>query len=321
MDLLSIVVPVYKVEDCLERCLNSIAAQTYRNFECILVDDGSPDGCGAICDRFVAQDSRFVVIHQKNQGLSTARNNAMKIVQGKYVAFVDSDDWLVPEMYEKMLGLMEANQAQIAMCDYQSARGSAGALHGSSGVTVCTGREFTEKILMDQVGSQLWKFVYVRSLWDGIESPYRRHAQDMMILHRVTHRAERVVVTQEQLYCYNDTRETSISNSRKNAVKNKMDRALAFFGRMDFCETEGYSENVKANVINQAVGFSVNAFFNQSVMEETFAEDVKTVRGYYQKYWREIAQYTVRKDYIVRAWLIRMSPKLYLRLYQIVKHE
>ena len=317
---LSIIVPVYKVEDCLERCLNSIAAQTFGDFECILVDDGSPDGCGAICDRFAAKDARFVVIHQENQGLSNARNNAMKIIQGKYVAFVDSDDWIMPDMYEKMIGLLEKNHAQIAMCDYQSTRGSAASMPGAD-VTVCTGREFTEKVLMDQIGSQLWKFVYMRSLWEGIESPYRRHAQDMMILHRVTHRAEKVVATPEKLYCYNDTRETNISNSRKNVVKNKIDRALAFFGRMDFCVAEGYAEAVKINVINQALGFSVNAFFNQSVMEERFAEDIKTVRGYYQKYWHEIVRYAARKDYVIRAWLIRKNLQLYLKLYQAIKRS
>lgn len=112
--LISIVVPVYKVEKYLERCVKSICAQTYQNLEIILVDDGSPDRCGEMCDMFAKQDSRIRVVHKENGGLSDARNAGLDIMTGDYVGFVDSDDWIEPDMYDTLYNLLIANNADIA---------------------------------------------------------------------------------------------------------------------------------------------------------------------------------------------------------------
>lgn len=98
MPKFSIIVPVYKVEQYLDRCIQSILKQTFTDFEVILVDDGSPDNCGVICDNYAAKDDRIVVLHQINQGLSAARNNGLDIARGEYICFVDSDDWIEHEM-------------------------------------------------------------------------------------------------------------------------------------------------------------------------------------------------------------------------------
>lgn len=100
---ITVIVPVYKVEAYLNRCIDSIINQTYKNLEIILVDDGSPDGCGEICDMYAVEDDRIVVIHQKNQGLSCARNTGLDIATGEYIAYVDSDDHLDITMIEKMM--------------------------------------------------------------------------------------------------------------------------------------------------------------------------------------------------------------------------
>lgn len=97
--LLSVIVPVYKVEKYVERCLNSIIAQTFTNWECIIVDDGSPDNCGKICDEYAQRDSRIKVIHQQNGGLSIARNEGIKLAKGKYLTFIDSDDAIEPDTF------------------------------------------------------------------------------------------------------------------------------------------------------------------------------------------------------------------------------
>ena len=101
--LISVIVPIYQVEAYLEECLDSILNQTYRQLEIILIDDGSTDRCGEICDRYASRDSRIKVIHQTNQGLSAARNAGMDIAIGEYISFIDSDDYIVPQYYEKML--------------------------------------------------------------------------------------------------------------------------------------------------------------------------------------------------------------------------
>ncbi len=97
--LISVIVPVYKVEDYLPRCVQSLLAQTYPNLEIYLVDDGSPDRCGILCDEFAAADSRIRVIHKENGGLSSARNAGIDVAQGEYLGFVDSDDWVEPDFY------------------------------------------------------------------------------------------------------------------------------------------------------------------------------------------------------------------------------
>ena len=108
--LLSVIVPVYKVEPYLRRCIDSIRNQTYKNLQIVLVDDGSPDGCGAICDEYTKLDDRIIAVHQENEGLSGARNNGLLFAEGEYIAFVDSDDWLHPQMYEILIHLIEAHR-------------------------------------------------------------------------------------------------------------------------------------------------------------------------------------------------------------------
>lgn len=114
---ISIIVPVYKVEKYLRRCIDSILAQTFKNFELILIDDGSPDNCGKICDEYAEKDKRIVVIHKKNEGCSAARNDGLKISKGKYIGFVDSDDTIESTMYEEMYNLIEKENFDVVHCD------------------------------------------------------------------------------------------------------------------------------------------------------------------------------------------------------------
>lgn len=113
--LISVVVPVYKVEDYLDKCIASIAGQTYRNLEILLVDDGSPDSSGAICDAWAAKDSRIRVIHKENNGAGAARNTGLDQVRGEFISMIDSDDYLEPHMYEHLYGMMQ-DDVDIAEC-------------------------------------------------------------------------------------------------------------------------------------------------------------------------------------------------------------
>ena len=115
--MISVIVPVYKTEEYLERCVNSILNQTYKDIELILVDDGSPDKCPAICDTFAQMDERVKVIHKVNGGVSTARNTGLEIATGDYIAFVDSDDYIELDMYEKMLSKVAEYGCDVIMCD------------------------------------------------------------------------------------------------------------------------------------------------------------------------------------------------------------
>lgn len=115
---LSIVVPVYRVEQFLDKCVESILAQTFTDFELILVDDGSPDNCGEMCDKWASKDKRIKVVHKDNGGLSDARNAGLDIAQGDYIGLVDSDDYIKSDMFEVLVGNLEKYSADISMCGY-----------------------------------------------------------------------------------------------------------------------------------------------------------------------------------------------------------
>ena len=115
--LISVIIPVYNVEEYIRTCLDSISSQTYSNLEIILVDDGSTDKSPGICDEYQERDSRFRVIHKKNGGQSSARNEALDIAKGEYVSFVDSDDWLESDMYEVLINVINETGANIVACE------------------------------------------------------------------------------------------------------------------------------------------------------------------------------------------------------------
>ena len=116
--LVSIIVPIFKVEKYLKRCIDSILNQTYRNIEIILIDDGSPDNCGKICDDYAKKDDRIKVIHKENKGVSQARNDGIKLSKGKYIAFVDSDDYVEKNFIEILYNNIIENDADISICNY-----------------------------------------------------------------------------------------------------------------------------------------------------------------------------------------------------------
>jgi len=117
-ELITIIVPIYKVEEYLRRCVDSILKQTYKNLEVILVNDGSPDGCGAICDEYATLDGRIEVIHKTNGGLSDARNAGIEVAHGSYVSFVDSDDWIHQEYIGKLYDLLRETNSDISVCNF-----------------------------------------------------------------------------------------------------------------------------------------------------------------------------------------------------------
>lgn len=119
---ISIIIPIYNVEKYLKKCLDSVISQTYKNLEIILVDDGSPDKCGKICDEYQEIDNRIIVLHNKNIGLSGARNSGLKIATGKYVTFIDSDsdDYIADDYIEVLYKILKEKNADISICNYKS---------------------------------------------------------------------------------------------------------------------------------------------------------------------------------------------------------
>ena len=160
----SVIVPVYNVAPYLPRCLDSILAQTYREFQLILVDDGSTDGCREICDEYAARDGRITVIHKENGGLSSARNAGLEQSEGDFISFLDSDDWIHPQFLELMLRAQQAKDYDLVICDHQRVYESAPFQHGD--VSVFTPRELNLEDVYrhPQTKSYVWNKLYRRSL-------------------------------------------------------------------------------------------------------------------------------------------------------------
>lgn len=203
--LLSVIIPVYKVEPYLRRCIDSVCNQTYENLQIILVDDGSPDNCGRICDEYTESDSRIIAVHQKNEGLSGARNNGLLFAKGEYIAFVDSDDWLAPTMYETLINMIEQHDLDMARCS----------VIGSDGIhedrilprahmvnQLVTGRDVFELYFTEFLCKVVWNAVYRRDIVMGILSPSGCHSQDNYVSGRYLYRTKRMMITDKCLYYY-----------------------------------------------------------------------------------------------------------------------
>ncbi len=196
--LISVIVPVYKVEDYLSRCVDSILAQTYRNLQVVLVDDGSPDNCGSICDSYAAADSRILVIHKENGGLSSARNVGLERAEGQYVAFVDSDDWIEPDMYETMLALAMEQQVPLVCAgryDVDSETGTRTVGLCPPVEEVISGEELVRRIFTwDNVDSAAWDKLYRRDLFSDVRYPLGLIVEDVPVTYRIALKAGRVAM-------------------------------------------------------------------------------------------------------------------------------
>ena len=215
MPKLSVIVPCYNGEALLPRAVNSALGQSYRDLEIILVDDGSSDATPALCDGYAAADPRVRVIHQKNAGLSAARNAGMAIAAGDYIAFLDADDWLVPEAYAKLLGAMEAADADCACCGYihvydEGPDGPAVAAPFPAGVY--EGESLQNGIVLPLLQDRLRENAFTGMVWRWIFSMrvIREHSldftdaylEDELFLIRYFSRPARLASVDESLYCY-----------------------------------------------------------------------------------------------------------------------
>jgi glycosyltransferase involved in cell wall biosynthesis len=201
---ISIIVPIYNVEPYLRRCVDSLLGQTYADFELILVDDGSPDNCGAICDEYAAMDARVRVIHKPNGGLSDARNAGMEIAQGKYIAFVDSDDWAAPDYLERMLEAMQKTGADICECDILRTYGEED-VPPSADTTpaVFETEKAMSELINDGVFHQyVWNKLYRREIIGDVLFPKGKTNEDEFWTYQIFGNAEKVVKIPDVLYFY-----------------------------------------------------------------------------------------------------------------------
>lgn len=199
--LVSVVIPVYNVEKFLKKCVESVLNQTYRNLEIILVDDGSTDSSGRMCDELGNCDERVIVIHKKNGGLSDARNVGLNVARGVYYAFVDSDDYISPDMVEIMVKSVRENSCEIAICNmirFSESGESALFYHPVAQKQILLGDDRFKTLQQPSVCNKLFR----ASLFQNIRFPKGKYYEDTFVYHELLYRAQNVVLTGSNSYWY-----------------------------------------------------------------------------------------------------------------------
>ena len=224
-ELISIIIPVYKVEKYLEKCINSIIGQTYTNLQIILVDDGSPDNSGKICDKYAKEDSRIEVIHKSNGGLSEARNRGIEIAKGKYIGFVDSDDYIKEDMYEVLYNLIKKFQADVSICNLYDVIGDEKNIRNiNEGIKEYNRIDILKEVLMDKnIQSYAWNKLYKKELFANIKYPIGRKYEDIGTTFYVLEQCKKVVVTGSAEYFYLKREDSLVNDVTEGTILDYID--------------------------------------------------------------------------------------------------
>lgn len=203
MPKLSIIVPVYKVEPYIHKCVDSILNQTFTDFELILVDDGSPDNCGKICDEYAQKDERVRVIHKENGGVSSARNLGVDESAGEYISFIDPDDWIDEEMYSEVVLYMENNEIDILCIDVCEVRESKSFVRNKFDENLFFNRkDALTKILIDEIDNSPCNKVYKKLVWEGVRFPVGRRFEDVATIYKTFYNSNKVGYMKKAFYYY-----------------------------------------------------------------------------------------------------------------------
>lgn len=249
--LLSIIIPVYLVEETLQRCVKSILQQTFTDWELILVDDGSPDGCPALCDEFCLQDNRIKVVHQANGGLSAARNTGLLQAQGSYVTFVDSDDYVRKDTYQQVMQQL-VEQPEIDIIEYP--------------ITLHAGNKQREKILSfpakhysnmltywfeskAYLHTYACNKVYKRKLFNQVRYPVNKVFEDVYTLPLLLRQSKVVATTDKGMYFYVDNPEGITATAGGEQLKDLLYAHLALLQDSQLTEHEGFA-NYYEHILN-----------------------------------------------------------------------
>lgn len=319
---ISVIVPVYNVEKYLDECVASICGQTYSDLEIFLVDDGSTDGSGAVCDKWKEADARIVVIHQENGGLSAARNAGLKMAKGKYLAFVDSDDRIAPDMYEKLMADMVEKDSDIAICAYQVIEED-GRERPARVEDMAAGVYTPEQIVCGLYGNMRIRTamvvahnkLYRKEIFEGVEYPVGKVHEDAYLIHELLLKSQRISVIRDRLYFY---RIRSGSIMRSEAIVKKSFLFYALKRRLEDCAAAGFQESTIRLIAENCVDTGIRFWLMLAENERMSDEDLKN-------YYRDVLEVLHRyggQGYVKQKLVRRMfdrHPKLLLRVYTIYK--
>lgn len=316
-NLISVIVPVFKVERFLSRCIKSIQNQTYKNIEIILVDDGSPDCCPEICDAYAQMDSRIQVIHKKNGGLSDARNAGIEKAKGNYLCFVDSDDYIQPAMLEHMMATAQKYDVRLVVSNLIAVDEEGHQVVSSNKSPIHDGI-FTAEELLPKIYQELgwyfivaWNKLYHHSLFDKTRFPIGKIHEDEYIVAQVMWDARKIACIASEEYIYTYQRKGSIMSSKK--VQSQCDWLEALYQRFEFCK--GFTTLNTFNTETRAVYFRElnNLFLIPELFKETTYTQQKKAKIQYASMEGK------SKTELINWILFQISPKLENRIVQRIR--
>lgn len=290
LPLISIIVPVYNVKDYLEKCLKSICGQTYQNLEIIVVDDGSTDGSGELCDVFAQSDSRIKVVHQSNGGLGAARNKGLDIAIGEYIGFVDSDDWIDSDMYQFLYELMDTSKADISICSHYVEKSNKTKIkYSSDKVLSMDPIEAIRLLAKDKiVRNYAWDKLFKRDLFKDLRFPENCWFEDLAVMYKVFYKAQKIVMQGRPKYHYL-VRENSIMGSKYNPKK-EYHLFLGICKQNDFIQEKKLWGQTPVFVIQRGVHFIDHMMllpFSETT-EELIEKVLSKLHQYDRISWRQL---------------------------------
>lgn len=305
--LLSVIIPVYNVQEYLHKCVKSVLRQTYEYLDIILVDDGSTDRSGEICDQYQSLDRRVTVIHKLNGGLSSARNAGLEQAKGSLIAFLDSDDWIEPDMYERLTSAMEAHDADVASCKSQNADETGTVEVGAfTGGTYLFDAENAIRGLLTQgkIRFEVWNKVFTRDIVGETRFKQGQVCEDIYFMGRILMRIKLLVYLDVPLHCYLTKREGNTNSTFKTA---KIDAIGEFRSLADQLRAAGMQEAagcIQAAAVQFAIGLYLHA--------QKLGADVE-VRAKIKKEYTDLKRAARGNRYLNRKsmLLFEISPALY----------
>lgn len=317
--LISVIVPVYGVERSLDKCVESIVGQTYRNLDIILVDDGSPDLCPELCDRWLSKDSRIRVIHQRNAGISAARNAGIDAARGEYLGFVDSDDHISPDMYETLLRNLLREQADVSII------GTSLVGEDDRAYVPCTTQCY---LRMDSAQAfkyvnipgyfhvAAWDKLYRRELFDDIRFPEnRRSGEDYPVTYRVLDKARTLIYDSTPKYFYHLHEQMTL---RLRITTAQSDETLAALKMVRAKYPQAYDYMLYGHLI-ATVG-NYNNIILQGERRQWADFERRTIRLVRGALFRIIRLPEIPKVKCAQMLLLCVSPALYRATLTIFKH-
>ena len=301
-ELISVIVPVYKVEAYIRRCVDSILAQSYQNIEVILVDDGTPDNSGKICDEYATSDGRVKVIHQKNMGLSEARNSGMREATGDYLCFIDSDDFVHCDYCGGLLRLAQEYDAPMAVCGYEFTSGDSVQCNQEPyDITVRDRRDAMYHLINNEHTNYVWRRICKRQLFDGIRFEPGRLCEDIAIMYQLIDRCDKVVYTEAPYYGYFDN-----SRSIVNTVSSKLEyhTMLGWYEQYQFCKKH-YPE-LKDRCLKQTLHYYLLVYsYSCSMKDENLINARKAVHNDRWELYR-----VADVKYKIKYWVVTLFPRV-----------